>query len=143
MNLGAQHRMYFPVEMVLMVKALVTFEGVGQILKPGLDVAAVSQEHANEIFRKQFNPRQLSQQLLRGSPEMLEVVSKSPTLILFEGLRLLEQATRRPENPFRGLRGTLFGGFGIGPARSSPEPTAPAHLGRLFLLARGRVHRGR
>ena len=25
-NLGAQHRLYFPVEMVLMVKALVTFE---------------------------------------------------------------------------------------------------------------------
>ena len=32
----ASYRMYFPVEMVLMVKALVTFEGVGQLLKPGL-----------------------------------------------------------------------------------------------------------
>jgi ubiquinone biosynthesis protein len=111
-NLGAQHRMFFPVEMVLMVKALVTFEGVGQILKPGLDVAAISQEHAHAIFKRQFSPQHLFQQFLRGVPEVLEAVSKSPMLVL-EGLRLLEQATRRPENPFRGLRGTLFGGFCI------------------------------
>ena len=67
-NLGAQHRLYFPVEMVLMVKALVTFEGVGQILKPGLDVAAVSQEHANTIFRNQFSPQNLLKQVLRAGP---------------------------------------------------------------------------
>lgn len=109
-NLGAQHRLYFPVEMVLMVKALVTFEGVGQILKPGLDVAAVSREHANEIFRAQFSPQNLVQQMLRAGPDVLEALAKAPNLIT-EGLRLLESATRRPENPLAGLRGTLFGGF--------------------------------
>jgi ubiquinone biosynthesis protein len=109
-NLGAQHRLYFPVEMVLMVKALVTFEGVGQILKPGLDVAEVSRTHANAIFRAQFSPQSLVQQILRAGPDVLEAVAKAPSLIT-EGLRLLEQATRRPENPLAGLRGTLFGGF--------------------------------
>jgi ubiquinone biosynthesis protein len=109
-NLGAQHRLYFPVEMVLMVKALVTFEGVGQILKPGLDVAAVSRAHANTIFRAQFSPQNLMQQMLRAAPDILEAVAKGPSLIT-EGLRLLEQATQRPENPLAGLRGTLFGGF--------------------------------
>lgn len=109
-NLGAQHRLYFPVEMVLMVKALVTFEGVGQILKPGLDVAAVSRAHANAIFRNQFSPQSLVQQVMRAAPDILEAIAKSPSLIT-EGLRLLEQATRRPENPLAGLRGTLFGGF--------------------------------
>lgn len=110
-NLGAQHRLYFPVEMVLMVKALITFEGVGQILKPGLDVAAVSREHATSIFRGQFSPENLLKQVLRAGPEVLEAVAKAPSLIT-EGLRLLEQATRRsPSNPLAGLRGTLFGGF--------------------------------
>jgi ubiquinone biosynthesis protein len=110
-NLGAQHRLYFPVEMVLMVKALVTFEGVGQLLKPGLDVAGVSREHANAIFRDQFSPQNLITQALRGAPEVLEALAKAPNLIT-EGLRLLEQATRRsPSNPLAGLRGTLFGGF--------------------------------
>jgi ubiquinone biosynthesis protein len=110
-NEGAQHRMYFPVEMVLMVKALVTFEGVGQILKPGMDVAAVSREHANEIFLDQFKPAHLARQLMRGVPEILEAITKAPAVIT-EGVRLLQQATRRPpENPFAGLRGTIFGGF--------------------------------
>lgn len=109
-NLGAQHRLYFPVEMVLMVKALVTFEGVGQILKPGLDVAAVSREHANQIFRDQFSPQNLLQQALRSAPEVLEAIAKAPNLIT-EGLRMLEQATRRTENPLAGIRGTIFGGF--------------------------------
>jgi ubiquinone biosynthesis protein len=110
-NLGAQHGMYFPVEMVLMVKALITFEGVGQILKPGLDVAAVSQAHINKLFFNQFNPVEVIRQGLRGAPEVLEAIVKAPMLIT-EGLRLLEQTTRRrPENPFAGLRGTIFGGF--------------------------------
>jgi ubiquinone biosynthesis protein len=110
-NLGAQHSMYFPVEMVLMVKALVTFEGVGQILKPGLDVADVSRRHANKLFFQQFNPVALLRQTLRGAPEIFEALTKAPTLVT-EGLRLLEQTTRRPpEKPFAGLRGTLFGGF--------------------------------
>lgn len=109
-NLGASHRMYFPVEMVLMVKALVTFEGVGQLLKPGLDVAAISRVHANSLFRKQFSPQHMLQQALRQVPDVLEALSKAPTLIT-EGLRLLESTTRRPTNPLSGLRGTLFGGF--------------------------------
>ncbi|HVT59191.1 MAG TPA: AarF/UbiB family protein [Thermoanaerobaculia bacterium] len=110
-NLGAQHNLYFPVEMVLMVKALVTFEGVGQILKPGLDVAAVSRTHANRLFLEQFNPLSIVRQSLRGAPEIIEALTKAPALVT-EGLRLLEQTTRRPpENPFAGLRGTIFGGF--------------------------------
>src|SRR3954447_14403065 len=110
-NLGAQHNLFFPVEMVLMVKALVTFEGVGQILKPGLDVAAVSQEHANAIFRDQFRPQHLLKEVMRAGPQVLEAIAKAPALIT-EGLRLLERTTRQsPSNPLAGIRGTLFGGF--------------------------------
>lgn len=109
-NLGAHYRMYFPVEMVLMVKALVTFEGVGQVLKPGLDVAAVSQEHVNKIFLHQFSPFRMAKDALRGAPEVIEAIAKAPMLVT-EGLRLLEQARRPTQNPLAGLRGTLFGGF--------------------------------
>ncbi|HLX07106.1 MAG TPA: AarF/UbiB family protein [Thermoanaerobaculia bacterium] len=134
-NLGAQHRMYFPVEMVLMVKALVTFEGVGQILKPGLDVAAVSQTHARKIFLDQFNPLNLAREGMQALPELLEAVSKAPALIT-EGLRLLEQTARRaPENPFAGLRGTIFGGFCLlaGAVLAGAHGPWPIWLG-LFLL---------
>lgn len=108
---AAQYRVYFPVELVLMVKALVTFEGVGHIMKPGFDVALVSQTHINKIFLRQFSPLRLAREGLRGAPELVDALVKAPMLIT-EGLRLLEIQTRRPsENPFAGIRGTIFGGF--------------------------------
>lgn len=134
-NQGAQHNMYFPVEMVLMVKALVTFEGVGQILKPDLDVAAVSQAHARKIFIDQFNPINLAREAMRAVPDLLEALSKAPTMIT-EGQRLLEQTARRsPDNPFAGLRGTIFGGFCLlaGAVLAGARGPWPVWLG-LFLL---------
>ncbi len=110
-SMAGRFRMYFPVEMVLMVKALVTFEGVGQILKPGFDVASVSQKHVNKIFLHQFSPVRLVKEMAAGAPEIVDALVKAPMLIT-EGLRVLEQATKRPaENPFSGIRGTVLAGF--------------------------------
>ncbi len=107
---GARYDMYFPVETVLMVKALVTFEGVGQLLNPGFDVKEVSQKHVNEIFLQQFSPLRLAKEGMRGAPELIEALSKAPMLIT-EGLRLLESSQRQPrENPFAGLKTTLLSG---------------------------------
>ena len=107
---GARYDMYFPVETVLMVKALVTFEGVGQILNPGFDVKEVSQKHVNAIFLDQFSPFRLAKEGLRGAPELIEALSKAPMLIT-EGLRLLESAQHQPrENPLAGLKTTLLAG---------------------------------
>ena len=112
-GMGVSFRMYFPVEMVLMVKALVTFEGVGQLLNPGFDVAAVSQKHINSLFLNQFNPLRLMRESLRGAPDVVDALVRSPLLIT-EGLRFLEQTTRRPqENPFAGLNQTLMAGFAL------------------------------
>ncbi|HSM13277.1 MAG TPA: AarF/UbiB family protein [Thermoanaerobaculia bacterium] len=107
---GARFDMYFPVETVLMVKALVTFEGVGNMLQPGFDVKAVSQRHVNEIFLAQFSPLKLAKEGLRGTPELMEALSKAPMLVT-EGLRLIESAAHKPqENPLAGLRTTLLAG---------------------------------
>ncbi|MGH9379172.1 MAG: ABC1 kinase family protein, partial [Thermoanaerobaculia bacterium] len=105
---GVVHRMYFPVEMVLMVKAIVTFEGVGNYLKPGFDVAAVSRSHINRLFLSQFSPLRVAREGLRGAPELVDALVKAPMLVT-EGLRVLEATTRRPpQNPFTGIRGTIF-----------------------------------
>ena len=40
-----------------MVKALITFEGVGQILLPGFDVAEVSKRHVRRVFIQQFSQK--------------------------------------------------------------------------------------
>lgn len=108
---GAQYRMYFPVELVLMVKALVTFEGVGHVLLPDFDVADVSRKHIRNVFLAQFSPVRFMQEGLRGAPDLLDAAVKLPSLIT-EGVRVLERSTRPPaENPLKGVRATLLAGF--------------------------------
>ena len=109
-GLAGQYRMYFPVELVLMTKALITFEGVGQTLLPGFDVAKVSQRHVNNLFLKQFNPVALVKESFRGAPELVDLIVKSPTLIA-EGVRFLEAQVRQPSaSPLAGLRSALVAG---------------------------------
>ncbi len=108
---GGQYRMYFPVEMVLMVKALVTYEGAGHLLMPGFDVAAISRRHIRAVFVQQFSPVRLVQEALRGAPDLVDAMVKLPLLVT-EGLRVLEKTTRQPRpRPLAGVRGTIFGGF--------------------------------
>ncbi|MFN3597596.1 MAG: ABC1 kinase family protein [Rubricoccaceae bacterium] len=112
-SLGGQYRMYFPVELVLMTKALITFEGVGQTLLPGFDVAKVSQKHVNKLFFSQFNPVALARESLRGAPELVDLLIKSPTL-LAEGVRFVEQRMRAPmSSPLAGLRTALLSGAAL------------------------------
>jgi ubiquinone biosynthesis protein len=97
--------------MVLMVKALVTYEGVGHMLKSDFDVAAVSKDHISRIFIGQFSPMRIAREGLRGAPEMVDALVKAPMLVT-EGLRFLEKTTKEPpQNPLSGMRGTLFAGF--------------------------------
>jgi ubiquinone biosynthesis protein len=110
-RLGARYRLYFPVEMVLMVKALVTYEGVGYLLDKDFNVAEVSQRHIGRIFRHQYSPRRLLREAQRVGPKLFDAATKLPILVS-ESLRILEQRTRRqPERPLRGTRATIFGGF--------------------------------
>ena len=121
---GARYHMYFPVELVLMVKALITFEGVGHVLLPDIDVAKVSRRHIRGIFLGQFNPVRVVREELRGAPDLLDAVVKLPLLVT-EGLRVLERSARAPApSPFVGLRSTLLAGFAL--------------LGAVILFALGR-----
>jgi ubiquinone biosynthesis protein len=108
-GLGARHAVFFPVEMTLMVKALVTFEGVGRTLDPALDVAAVSRRHVTRIFERTFSPVTLGRELMRSAPEMMDLAVQLPAL-LTSGFRfasdMVEQ--RQRPNPLAGLKGTIL-----------------------------------
>ena len=110
-GLGARYGVSFPVEMTLMVKALVTFEGVGRTLDPGLDVAAVSRAHVEKVFRNTFSPARLTRELWRSAPEMMDLAVQLPGF-LSGGFRVASAAIeRRPGgNPIAGVRSALFGG---------------------------------
>jgi ubiquinone biosynthesis protein len=137
---GATYRMYFPVEMVLMVKALITFEGVGHVLLPGFDVAEVSRKHVRAIFIEQFSPLRFLHEGIRGTPDLVDAVAKMPLLVT-DGIKALERTVQRhPENPFAGLRGTLIGGFSLVAGAillgfGVPWPLAATLFAAGFLLA--------
>jgi ubiquinone biosynthesis protein len=133
---GAEHGMYFPVELVLMVKALVTYEGVGNVLLPGFDVAEVSRKHIRGLFVEQFSPFRLLSDGMRGVPELVDATAKLPLLIT-DGLRVLEHIARKPkENPMAGMRSTVFAGFCLlaGAVSLGLRAPWPAWSG-LFLIA--------
>jgi ubiquinone biosynthesis protein len=133
---GAQYGMYFPVELVLMVKALVTFEGVGHVLLPGFDVAEVSKKHIRALFIHQFSPLRLLTEGMRGAPDLVDAMAKMPLLVT-DGLRVLEKVARRPsENPLKGLRGTLIAGSCLVAAAISMGLGAPwPFWSALFVIA--------
>jgi len=63
------------------------------------------------VLLHQVNPLRLAREGLQGAPELIDTLVKVPMLIS-AGLRALEQATTRPsENPFAGMRGTMYAGF--------------------------------
>ncbi len=106
-RLGGRHRMYFRVELVLMVKALVTFEGVGRMVDPGLDVVALSRTHIGHIFRDQFRAERLTRELWRNGPELLDLAGRLPEL-LARSARLLDRSSPPPSvSPLAGLRGAI------------------------------------
>lgn len=109
--LGGRYRMFFPVEMVLMVKALVTFEGVGNLLEPGFDVAAVSRRHVAMVLLEDLHPLRVARDGLHLAPELIDALASAPLLVT-EGLRLLERGTAVAASPpRRAASGGLFGGL--------------------------------
>jgi ubiquinone biosynthesis protein len=136
-GLGGRYRVFFPVEMTLMVKALVTFEGVGRTLDPQLDVAAVSRKHVSKIFQQQFDPRLLLRQVLRGSPELVDMAVRLPQL-LSAGFRFADQHlnNRAPANPLQGIKGSILAAACIvGGVLAAIQHASPLLWGGMFLLA--------
>lgn len=136
---GARYRVYFPVEMTLMVKALVTFEGVGRMLDPQLDVAAAARVHVARVFQRTFNPKEIVRELWRSAPEMLDLVSQLPRLA-GAGFRAADAHLNGPPrpNPLAGLRGAILSGACVVAMALSVVQHGPwwlsAALGVLALL---------
>lgn len=136
MRLGAQFGMYFPTEILLLVKALTTFEGVGNLIDPEFNLAQASRPHIRRIFLRMFNPLTIMQETLRGVPELLDVFVRSPVL-LSQAVQLWERQLKNPPaDHLVGLKSTLLAGFcliagAILAAAQTPWPL----WGGLLLLA--------
>lgn len=101
MRLGGRYRMRFRVELVLMVKALVTFEGVGRMVDPELDVVALSQIHIRRIFRDRFRAERLLWEWRRNGPELLDLAGRLPELLLTHSVSVQSPDRLRPSLELR------------------------------------------
>ena len=113
LSLGARYHVFFPVEMTLMVKALVTFEGVGRTLDPGLDIVSVSKRHVRDIFRGRFDPSALSREVLSNAPALIDIAVQLPQ-VLSSGYAQLEErlspSAPRSSDPLVGVRHSIIAG---------------------------------
>ena len=109
--MAGHYKIQYPGEIILMVKALVTIEGVGHIFDPAIDIPSAARRHVRFILLQEFNPVNLMRDSALVLPEMVDVLRKSP-LILTEGMRVLETNLKKPPSgPLNGVRGTLLAGF--------------------------------
>ena len=109
--LAGHYHIQYPGEIILMVKALVTIEGVGFIFDPEMDIPTAARKHVRFILMQEFNPLIMIRESALILPEMMDVLRKSP-LILAEGIKALETNLKKPPSgPLNGIRGTLLAGF--------------------------------
>jgi len=110
--IGGRHRVFFPVEMTLMTKALITYEGVGKMLNPKIDIPELSRKHALKIFQDQFHPASIARELWRGTPELIDVLMRLPR-ITADSLNYLENTltdrTPKPDS-IQNLSGSIMSG---------------------------------
>jgi ubiquinone biosynthesis protein len=108
---AGRYQIQYPGEIILMVKALVTIEGVGYIMDPEIDIPSAARKHVQTILRQEFNPWYIFRDSALVLPEMVDVLRKSP-LLLAEGIKSLEAKLKEPPpTPLSGLRSTLLAGF--------------------------------
>jgi ubiquinone biosynthesis protein len=109
--MAGHYQIQYPGEIILMVKALITIEGVGFIFDPDIDIPSAARKHVRYILMQEFNPFNLIRDSALVLPEMVDVLRKSP-LLLTEGMKVLESNLKKPPaGPLNGVRGTLLAGF--------------------------------
>ncbi len=107
-GLAGRFRIQYPGEIILMIKALITVEGVGNLLVPDIDVVGVSGRHVRKILVHQFNVIDLVRDSLLVFPELMDTLRRSP-LVFNEALRVIENRLKvQQAGPLDEIRGTLL-----------------------------------
>lgn len=109
--LGAKYRLYYPLELVLMVKAIITYEGVGNVIMPGFDIQKVSKKHIRKMVLHEVNPMELLKTQLQTAPEFMDILMRSP-LILSEAIKKYETSLsqKKEKAPAEKITSMIFAG---------------------------------
>lgn len=78
MEIGRKHNVRFPSDLVLLGKAVVTFEGVVRLLDPELNILYASRPFAARLVRQQLHPRRILKEMLHSTGGFLAQVRVLP-----------------------------------------------------------------
>lgn len=110
-NVAGRYWVYYPEEIILMTKALVTIEGMANLLEPNLELTSLAREPIQQIIRTELNPANLWRKSLINAPELLDILANAP-MILAHTLQQIEHQRLAPvPDPVPGLKVTILAGF--------------------------------
>ena len=75
------HHLTIPPDLVLLIRALVTIEGVGRALDPHFDIAAQVRPFFRELTAQRFSPRQLLAQTARTAEDLQRIATLLPDVL--------------------------------------------------------------
>jgi ubiquinone biosynthesis protein len=108
-KLAASYRIQYPGEIILMIKALVTVEGVGHQQLPDINVVSVSKKHIRHLLIEEFNPIKIAKDSVLVIPEVLDTIKQSPLYINELKQLLEEQVEAEKPSILTDIMGTAFG----------------------------------
>ncbi len=111
LGLAGRYHVYYPEEIILMVKALVTVEGVATMLDPSIEIIQVAGSHIKQILLHEFSPSTIYRRSLVSAPEYLDVLLRSPMIIARELQRIDQRSQSNNGNSFMGVKETIIAGF--------------------------------
>lgn len=109
-NMAGRYWVYYPEEIILMTKALVTIEGVANLLEPNLELTTLARGHIHQIILKELDPTKVWRKTLISAPEFLDVLQYAP-MILAHTLQQMEHQRLSPRPaPYPGLKDAILAG---------------------------------
>jgi ubiquinone biosynthesis protein len=87
-RIAAKHNTPFPQDLIVFVKSMSTFEGVGMRLDPDFDIMALVSEFAGDIMTELYSPKKFQDQALAIGRDVANLLRHAP----FQTRRLLNAA---------------------------------------------------
>jgi predicted unusual protein kinase regulating ubiquinone biosynthesis (AarF/ABC1/UbiB family) len=132
---AARYNIQYPGEIILMVKSLITLEGMGNVLAPGINITDAARGHVKKLLYGRVDIRQVFRDGLVVLPEVVDLLYRSP-YVLNEVMRYAEQYMKsQRENPVGILRTTLFGSFTLLSGAIIAAFDGPVWLWAFLLIA--------
>jgi ubiquinone biosynthesis protein len=78
---AARHGAPMPQELIVFIKTLVSFEGIGQNLFPGFDMLKTSEKYTADIVSELYSPAKLKEQALVIARDMGQLARHAPLLV--------------------------------------------------------------